>query len=99
MQRLVYLVPVVALACLSVPTASDAQRYDPYRWCAQYGGFGGDGGRNCGFLTIEQCQAAISGVGGYCTPNQFYSGPVYGGPYPSERRAQKHRHNRPEKYD
>ena len=28
---------------------------------------------NCGFLTIEQCRASVSGVGGFCVPNQFYN--------------------------
>ncbi|HVY58444.1 MAG TPA: tetratricopeptide repeat protein [Xanthobacteraceae bacterium] len=32
------------------------------QWCANYRG----GGNNCGFRTFEQCQAAISGVGGIC---------------------------------
>jgi hypothetical protein len=43
---------------------------DPYRWCAEYGG----GGTNCYFLTLEQCRAAVSGVGGFCVPNNFYDG-------------------------
>jgi hypothetical protein len=36
-----------------------------YRWCAMYR----NGGVNCGFVTLEQCQAAISGAGGSCRPN------------------------------
>jgi Protein of unknown function (DUF3551) len=44
---------------------------DPYKWCAVYGD---DGGSNCGFLTIEQCWATVSGIGGFCEPNQFYTG-------------------------
>ena len=47
---------------------------DPYKWCAQYTG-DGDGGRNCGFVTIEQCRATISRMGGFCEPNLFYTGP------------------------
>jgi Protein of unknown function (DUF3551) len=46
--------------------------YDPYPWCAEYwDGRGGSG--DCGFLTLEQCRAAVSGVGGSCEPNQFYN--------------------------
>jgi hypothetical protein len=30
-------------------------------------------GTNCGFLTIEQCRATVSGIGGFCVPNQFYN--------------------------
>ena len=47
---------------------------DPYRWCAEYGGFRGGGGTNCYFATLEQCRAAVSGVGGFCRPNPFYTG-------------------------
>ena len=52
-----------------------AYQADPYRWCAEYGGgsFGG-GGSNCYFMTIEQCRAAVSGVGGFCRVNAFYDG-------------------------
>jgi uncharacterized protein DUF3551 len=82
---------------LLIPSNSDAQRYDPYRWCAQYGGSDGDGGRNCGFITLEQCRAAISGVGGVCEPNQFYTGPAYGGPVPQERRR-RHRDYERDRY-
>jgi hypothetical protein len=54
---------------------------DPYRWCAQYG-LSDDAGRNCGFVTWNQCMAAISGVGGTCEPNPFYTGPR---PYDANR--------------
>jgi hypothetical protein len=33
-------------------------------WCAHYGR---SGGTNCGFHSFEQCQAAVSGTGGFCT--------------------------------
>jgi hypothetical protein len=42
-----------------------------YPWCAQYGE-SGNGGRNCGFATLAQCRAAISGNGGYCDENPMY---------------------------
>jgi Protein of unknown function (DUF3551) len=45
--------------------------YDPYPWCAIYSG-DASGASNCGFLTIEQCRAMVSGIGGSCEPNQFY---------------------------
>jgi uncharacterized protein DUF3551 len=70
---------VLAIAAFSLPAAwvaSPAQAYDmpydPYPWCAMYSGDGG-GGTNCGFLTIEQCRATVSGIGGSCVPNQFYN--------------------------
>ena len=46
--------------------------YDPYPWCANYGG-DASGSSNCGFLTLEQCRATVSGIGGYCDHNQFYN--------------------------
>ena len=55
-----------------MPTLAYVMPYDPYPWCAVYGGRGG-GGTNCGFLTIEQCRATVSGIGGFCEPNQFYN--------------------------
>jgi hypothetical protein len=53
-------------------TASPAHA-DPYRWCAIYGGDAG-GASNCGFVTLEQCRATVSGIGGSCEPNQFHTG-------------------------
>jgi hypothetical protein len=47
--------------------------YDPYPWCAVYSGGAEFGGSNCGFLTLEQCRATVSGIGGFCEPNQFYN--------------------------
>jgi hypothetical protein len=38
-------------------------------WCAQYGSLGG--GTNCGFYSFEQCQATVSGIGGFCMRNPF----------------------------
>jgi hypothetical protein len=28
---------------------------------------------NCGFLTIEQCRAYLTGGSSFCVPNQFYN--------------------------
>jgi|GEM_PF-552436 hypothetical protein len=36
-------------------------------------GDSGLGQTNCGFLTLEQCRATVSGIGGFCVPNQFYN--------------------------
>jgi hypothetical protein len=41
-----------------------------YPWCAIYG----PSTRNCGFVTLEQCRATISGIGGYCDENPLYQG-------------------------
>jgi hypothetical protein len=62
---------VIILAVLT-QTAASALPYDPYPWCAQYSGSAG-GGTNCGFLTVGQCRATVSGIGGFCVPDQFYN--------------------------
>ena len=66
--------PSILLAVFILPvTLVQAQAqaqpfpYDPYPWCAVYGGRGG-GGSNCGFSTWQQCMATVSGIG-----NQFYN--------------------------
>ena len=66
-------VMITFVAAVSFAQSAEA---DPYRWCAVYsgGGVGGGGGTNCYFVTLEQCRAAISGVGGFCAPNNFYDG-------------------------
>jgi len=46
-----------------------------YLWCAVYSG-GMGGGTNCGFSTLAQCRVTVSGVGGFCDPNPFYTGPA-----------------------
>ena len=65
---------VLALVLLGAGFAAQPAHADPYRWCAEYGGRGGGGGTNCYFVTLGQCRAAISGNGGFCRPNPFYTG-------------------------
>jgi Protein of unknown function (DUF3551) len=47
-------------------------RADPYHWCAVFNM--GDNAVSCYFVTREQCQASLSGMGGSCEPNRFYDG-------------------------
>jgi uncharacterized protein DUF3551 len=68
-MRIVSLLPALAAASLML-SAPAAKAEITYPWCAQYGEDGG--GRNCGFATIEQCRAALSGNGGYCEQNAMY---------------------------
>ena len=63
---------IATLAALVVGGALDTAQADPYRWCAQYGGR--TGATNCYFITLAQCRAAISGNGGFCRVNGFYTG-------------------------
>jgi Protein of unknown function (DUF3551) len=81
---------VLTTAVLIVLGATaDRAAADPYRWCAEYG-VGGDGGTNCYFVTLEQCQAAVSGVGGICRPNGFYDGRPVTAPEQPVRRTRRH---------
>lgn len=74
-----FILPALAALTVFVPATSQAVEYP---WCAQYGP-GGDGPRNCGFSTFQQCLATVSGIGGFCERNSFYTG--------SERPARKPR--------
>jgi hypothetical protein len=65
--------------------ASGTTRADPYQWCANYGP--DEGSTNCYFITLQQCQAAVSGVGGFCARNNFYDGRAEEDPAP--RRSKK----------
>ena len=70
-MRHIAMIGIAALACLptlSTPVWAEIE----YPWCAQYTGGEEGGGRNCGFSTLEQCRATISGIGGSCEPNLFY---------------------------
>ena len=65
--------PLAAMAFGFLALAGTANANE-YPWCAQYTGGEMGGGRNCGFETIEQCRANVSGIGGDCVPNLFYEG-------------------------
>jgi hypothetical protein len=47
----------------------------------------GGGGRNCGFVTYEQCMETIRGMGGFCEQNLFYTGPTE---RPAKRTRKRH---------
>jgi hypothetical protein len=67
---------IFAGAAIALFSAAGPAHADPYKWCAVYsGGDDGGGGGNCGFVTLEQCRATLSGIGGSCEPNPFYTGP------------------------
>ena len=65
---------------------SGSSHADPYRWCAVYSGGSTGGGRNCGFVTLQQCRDTVSGIGGWCEPNGFYTGPDRDESRPPHRR-------------
>jgi hypothetical protein len=62
---------MLAIFAVTIGIGSSAQAQN-YPWCADYAGFGS---QNCGFTTIQQCQAALSGNGGFCNANTQYVPP------------------------
>jgi Protein of unknown function (DUF3551) len=62
---------VSAMSALAQPAAAATE----YPWCVEYGGGdAGSGGKNCGFVSYEQCMDTARGAGGSCERNLFYPG-------------------------
>src|SRR5947209_20422160 len=60
----------LTLATLFAAASSQPSRAEvTYPWCAQYAP---GGVFNCGFTTIEQCRATLSGNGGSCDQNPLF---------------------------
>ncbi len=85
LMRLALLLAAFTAPALLAPSAARANI--EYPWCAVYGGDMG-GASNCGFSTIAQCMATVSGIGGSCEPNQFYHPPQT--PVRKHKRAAQH---------
>ena len=81
---------LLAAAAAMLLFGSKAGHADPYRWCAVYGGGDSGSARNCGFVTLQQCRDTISGIGGWCVPNGFYTGPDRDESRPPHRRKHNH---------
>ena len=56
---------IAMLGALGAASPANAQG----AWCADYSGPAG--GTNCGFYTLGQCRAAVSGIGGFCRPSPY----------------------------
>ena len=59
----------ILVAALAAP--SPTQAGIEYPWCAVYSERS-VGATNCGFSTLAQCRATISGIGGGCYRNPAY---------------------------
>lgn len=77
---------LAVLLCLIAGASTDTARADQYRWCAVYAGGENGGGINCYFVTLQQCQWAISGVGGLCRPSPYANGGPAGPPPRAQRK-------------
>jgi len=84
-MRIMFLAVTTATAAIAFSAPATAQQAALYPWCAQYE----EGGTNCGFASLSQCQQALSGNGGFCDQNQnIPAGPLATSsipPGPSER--------------
>lgn len=70
MLKVTVLAAAVATVAIGLAgTTRDANAAD-YPYCAIAGGR--DAYENCGYFTLRQCLAAVSGVGGHCAPNPRY---------------------------
>ena len=72
-MRCIAAIGIAAIASLPV-LVTPVRAAIEYPRCAQYSGGDNGGGRNCGFSTLEQCRETVSGIGGSCEPNLFYTG-------------------------
>ena len=57
----------VFAAAVVVASAGFSANANAQRWCA----VGNGGGTTCGFASIDQCRATVSGIGGSCEPQQI----------------------------
>ena len=74
-MRLIVGTLATLLAAVAIDGTQHSTQADPYRWCAMYSA---RGATNCYFVSLDQCRAALSGMGGFCQPNNFYDGrPVF----------------------
>jgi hypothetical protein len=81
MRLILLFVGAVFYGMIANPSAG---RAEGSAWCAHYGNE--LGGTNCGFVSFDQCMAALSGNGGYCGQNAQYHSPPS---HPVSRRYQR----------
>jgi hypothetical protein len=70
LMRTILAALIAAPVILAGAGTANAQNYP---WCAHYNLRGG--AVNCGFVTYAQCQATVSGIGGFCQRNPMFVPP------------------------
>lgn len=76
MQKLTIAAPLLLVlaitSCVNAPPpAGSEEAAITYPWCASNPM---DLGTNCGFVSLEQCRASITALGGQCYPNGVHRG-------------------------
>ncbi len=85
-----YLIAALGVAVAAgAGTPAQAQNYP---WCEYIGGGFDGGGRNCGFISFEQCMQTAWGNGGDCRRNPQYEPPPGEHPYKGAAPAAATRH-------
>lgn len=69
------LLALAVVAGMSFAASVSPAQADSYKWCAVYSGNAIDGSVGCWFTSLEQCQATVTGLAGFCRPNTLYSEP------------------------
>jgi len=72
MEAYMRMLKLVSIAVAVIWLSAIPARAEGAPWCVRYGT--GLEGANCGFYSFEQCMAALSGNGGHCARNLFYTG-------------------------
>ena len=84
-----YLLAVLGIL-VALPYMGTPVRAQNYPWCEYLGGgMGGGGGRNCGFISFEQCMESARGNGSDCRQNTQYVPPPGEHPAQARRKSQK----------
>jgi hypothetical protein len=61
-------IPIAAITFLAL-SSSAVEASAAGTWCAHLAV--PPGAVRCSFVSLEQCQATVWGIGGFCTPNAF----------------------------
>jgi hypothetical protein len=59
---------LVALSIIAAAATGSRAKAQTYPWCALYT----KDSESCSFVTLEQCMADVSGIGGFCQKNDWY---------------------------
>jgi hypothetical protein len=82
-MRSIVVIALMVAASNFAPRGASAERV--YPWCAYYDAYT----YNCGFISLQQCLATTSGVGGACRPNP------YGAPVAADAPRRRHKQAAP----
>ncbi len=83
MLKITLFAAAVATAAVGLAGTSRTAQATDYPYCAIAGGR--HAYENCGYFTLEQCLASVSGVGGHCSQNPRYSPRSYSERHPDQR--------------